>query len=65
MYSLVFTSVLIVGFGCIGKNSDYMTEKQLVEGLSFEEYLRRNPMPTKLLDNENYKIIEIKERDCE
>lgn len=28
-----------------------MTEKRL----SFEEYLRRNPMPTKLLDDENYK----------
>ena len=42
-----------------------MTEKRLVEGLSFEEYLRRNPMPTKPLDNENYKIIEIKECDCE
>ena len=27
-----------------------MTEKQL----SFEEYLRRNPMPTKPLDDENY-----------
>lgn len=42
-----------------------MTEKRLIEGLSFEEYLRRNPMPTKLVDNENYKIIEIKEYDCE
>ena len=42
-----------------------MTEKRLVEGLSFEEYLRRNPMPTKPLDNENYKIIEIKECDWE
>jgi hypothetical protein len=24
----------------------------------FEEYLRRNPMPTRLNDNENYKIVE-------
>lgn len=39
--------------------------KRLVEGLSFDEYLRRNPMPTKTLDNENYKIIEIKGCDWE
>lgn len=42
-----------------------MSEKRLVEGWSFEEYLRRNPMPTKTLDNENYKIIEIKDCDWE
>lgn len=35
-----------------------MTEKRLVEGLSFEEYLRRNPMPTRTRDNENYRIVE-------
>ena len=35
-----------------------MTEKRLVEGLFFEEYLRRNPMPTKLVDNENYYVVE-------
>lgn len=40
-----------------------MTEKRLIKGLSFEEHLKKNPMPTKLLDNENYKIIEIK--DCD
>lgn len=28
---------------------------------NFDEYLRKNPMPTKLLDNENYKIVETKE----
>ena len=29
MYSLVFTNVLIVGFGYIGKNGDFdMTEKR-------------------------------------
>lgn len=43
-----------------------MTEnKRLVEGLSFEEYLRRNPMPTKPLDNKCYEIIEVKDCDCE
>ena len=42
-----------------------MTEKRLVEGLSFEEHLRRNPMPTKPLDTKNYKIIEIKDWDWE
>lgn len=34
-----------------------MTEKRLVEGLSFEEHLRRNPMPTKTIDTENYVIV--------
>ena len=29
----------------------------IVNELSFEEYLRRNPMPTRTLDNDNYKII--------
>lgn len=33
-----------------------MNEKRLVEELSFNEYLRRNPMPTKSVDNENYHI---------
>ena len=37
--------------------------KRLVEVLSFDKYLRRNPMPTKTLDNKNYMIIEVK--DCE
>lgn len=36
-----------------------MTEKQLVKELSFEEYLRRNPMPTKTIDDKNYVIIEM------
>lgn len=37
-----------------------MTENKqyLIEGLSFEEYLRRNPMPTKSVDNENYYVVE-------
>lgn len=35
-----------------------MSEKRLIEGLSFDEYLRRNPMPTKTLDNSNYRIVE-------
>ena len=35
-----------------------MTEKRLIEGLSFDEYLRRNPMPTKTLDDSNYRIVE-------
>lgn len=26
----------------------------------FEQYLRDNPMPTKTLDNENYKIVEVR-----
>lgn len=26
--------------------------------MSFDEYLRRNPMPTKVRDNENYRIVE-------
>ena len=30
--------------------------KRFVDGLSYEEYLRRNPMPTKTLDNDNYRI---------
>lgn len=42
-----------------------MTEKRLVEGLSFEEYLRRNPMPTKILDNKNYRIVEVNDNDTE
>lgn len=42
-----------------------MNEKRLIEGLSFEEYLRRNPMPTKPLDTKNYKIIENKDCGCE
>ena len=37
-----------------------MTDKGLIEGLSFEEYLRRNPMPTRRLDTTNYKIIEVR-----
>lgn len=32
----------------------------IVNELSFEEYLRRNPMPTRTLDNDNYKIIEVR-----
>lgn len=39
--------------------------KPMGNGISFIEYLRRNPMPTKTLDNENYKIIEIKDCDWE
>ena len=37
-----------------------MTEKRLIDGWSFEEYLRKNCMPTKTLDNENYYIVECK-----
>ena len=31
----------------------------------FEEYLRRNPMPTKVRDNENYRIVEGNDIDRE
>lgn len=37
-----------------------MTAKRLVEGLSYEEHLRRNPMPTKSMDNDNYRIVEVR-----
>lgn len=37
-----------------------MTEKRLVEGLSYEEYLRKNPMPTKTLNTDNYRIVEVR-----
>lgn len=41
-----------------------MTTKQFtVDGLSFEEYLRRNPMPTKTLDKNNYRIIEVRYKE--
>ena len=26
----------------------------------FDQYLRDNPMPTKSVDNENYKIVEVR-----
>lgn len=43
------------------KGVDRMTEKRYtVEGLSFEEYLRRNPMPAKTLDNDNYRVVEVR-----
>ena len=40
-----------------------MTEKRLVEGLSYEEHLRRNPMPTKTLDNSTYEIVEVRRKE--
>ena len=39
-----------------------MTER-FVDGWSYEEYLRRNPMPTKTLDNDNYKIVEVRYKE--
>lgn len=38
-----------------------MTEKRYLIGeLSFEECLRRNSMPTKTLDNDKYRIVEVR-----
>lgn len=37
-----------------------MTEKRLIDGWSYEEYLRRNPMPTRTLDSDNYRIVEVR-----
>lgn len=33
--------------------------------VSFDEYLRRNPMPTMVRDNENYTIVEVNDNDRE
>lgn len=37
-----------------------MSDKGLIEGLSFEEYLRKNPMPTRTLNTTNYRVIEVR-----
>lgn len=29
----------------------------------FEQYLRDNPMPTKTLDNDNYRIVEVRYKE--
>ena len=49
MYSLVFTSAVIVGFGCIGKNGDDgMSEKRFTLEM---QYWKGNPQGRKLFDN--------------
>ena len=41
-----------------------MTGKRFtVDGMSYEEYLRRNPMPTRTLDTEDYMIVEVRKKE--
>ena len=44
-------------FEFMAKELDITLEGNLV---SYEEHLRRNPMPTKSMDNDNYRIVEVR-----